>query len=305
MNNNLNQRAIELLEENRFDESLKLFHEAVKSSRDVQSLNNLAWIYCYEEDDDSKAIPLLKEAIKMQPHSHFPYNMLGEVYVRREKWEEARNVLQKVVSIHPTKTAFYNLATAYYKLGKLEAAADSFLRGSEPSDLSLYSHIKCLAELGRKEEAFQKLSQFSEEDDHFVGEIDVADLYVELGDYKMAIYWFSKGWETYAKDPTWLGRYIFALLKADDLPSALDIQQEVIKEIEERIAETNDDCDEEWTPAEKEDYIRELTNHQREYAQIIDKIHSGYTPPMDFSTSVLHECYLFGCDQHNNPEYTK
>jgi ferritin len=48
---NLNQIAIELLEENRFEEALNTFREAVRESRDVQTLNNLAWFLTNEEHD--------------------------------------------------------------------------------------------------------------------------------------------------------------------------------------------------------------------------------------------------------------
>ncbi|PFS01288.1 hypothetical protein COK38_11995, partial [Bacillus cereus] len=73
---NLNQQAIELLEKNEYEESLKLFKKAVQVSRDVQSLNNISWIYSYEEDDTELAFELMKEVINMKPTSYFPYNLL-------------------------------------------------------------------------------------------------------------------------------------------------------------------------------------------------------------------------------------
>lgn len=130
---NINQKAIELLEENKYDESLKIFQEAVIISRDVQSLTNLAWIYCYEEDDYTKALDLLEEAINMNPSSRFPYSLLGEVYLRKEKWKQAKDILIKSISIHTSKTAYNNLAVANYHLGNLEDAAKYFLLASEKS----------------------------------------------------------------------------------------------------------------------------------------------------------------------------
>lgn len=46
---NTNKKAIELLESNEYEEALNLFQMAVDECRNVQSLNNLAWIYRYEE----------------------------------------------------------------------------------------------------------------------------------------------------------------------------------------------------------------------------------------------------------------
>jgi lipopolysaccharide biosynthesis regulator YciM len=198
---NFNQKAIELLEENKYEESLKLFQEAVKRSRDIQSLTNLAWIYCYEEYDDSKAIDLLEEGVNMKPTSHFPYNLLGEVYLRFEKWGNARDILEKSITIHPTRIAYNNLGVAHYHLGQLKDASKFFLLGSEPSDWAMYSHVKCLIELGNINDANLKLDTFSEMDDGFVGEVDVADLYVELNCHEKAVLWFEKGWDVYAKNP--------------------------------------------------------------------------------------------------------
>ncbi|EPY14323.1 hypothetical protein PAAL66ix_03271 [Paenibacillus alvei A6-6i-x] len=84
-----NQKAIEYLESNEYDKSLDLFHEAVRESRNVQSLNNLAWIYLHEECDKETALILIKEAIELNPSSHFPYNILGEIYVEKEMWQQA------------------------------------------------------------------------------------------------------------------------------------------------------------------------------------------------------------------------
>lgn len=81
---NTNQRAIELFEENDYEEAMKLFHQAVKESRDIQSLHNLAWMHSYEEEDDEKALGLIKEVMDMNPSSYFPYNLLGEIYLRQK-----------------------------------------------------------------------------------------------------------------------------------------------------------------------------------------------------------------------------
>ena len=60
---NTNQKAIEMFEQNEYEEAMELFQQAVLESRNVQSLNNLAWMYLYEEDDDDKAIELIIQDI--------------------------------------------------------------------------------------------------------------------------------------------------------------------------------------------------------------------------------------------------
>jgi len=78
---NINEKAIEMFEQNNYEEAMELFHRAVHESRDVQSLNNLAWMYSYEEENDEKALELIREVVKLNPSSYFPYKHLrGNLY---------------------------------------------------------------------------------------------------------------------------------------------------------------------------------------------------------------------------------
>ena len=300
----MNQKAIHLLEENKYDESLKLFKEAVRISREVQSLNNLAWIYCNEEDDDASALPLLEEVITMNPKSHFPYNLLGEIYCRQEKWEIAKDILEKAISIQPSNPAYNNLATANYHLGNIKDASKYYLFASEPSDYAMYCHVKCLIELGNRRGAKRILDAFSQEDDEFVGEVETADLYVELGCYEEAIKWFSESWKNYVKQPVWISRYIYSLLRMNNPVRAQELLNECIHEKTEEIKDAHEEaCDEDWSESDKQAYIKKLLDEKIEYEQMFEKISSGYIPALEFETAIQKACYLFGCNRHDYPEY--
>ncbi|AJH71987.1 tetratricopeptide repeat family protein [Bacillus cereus ATCC 4342] len=80
-----------MFEQNKYEEAMELFQQAVHKSRGVQSLNNLAWMYFYEEENDDKALELIREVVKLNPSSYFPYNILGDIYMKQEKWTEANN----------------------------------------------------------------------------------------------------------------------------------------------------------------------------------------------------------------------
>lgn len=301
---NINQKAIELLEENKYEESLRMFQQAVEISRDIQSLTNLAWIYCHEEHDDIKALGLLEEAVERIPTSYFPYNLLGEVYLRLEKWGKVKEVLETSITIHPTKIAFNNLGIAHYHLGHIKEASNYFLLGSEPSDWSMYSHVKCLIELGNNKEAKMKLDAFSENDEEFVGEIDVADLYTELGCHEEAVKWFEKGWNAWGKNPNWVSRYVYSLVSLNNPTRAQAILNEVTNiKIEEIKDLDQEECDENWTESDKQERIQELLDEKKEYEQLFERISGGYFPKMKFETSIKTACYLFGCKRHNHPEY--
>ena len=299
-----NKQAIKLIEENQYDQAFKWFQKAVNVSRDIQSLTNLAWIYANEESDDETARQLLNEAVEMNPTSHFPYSLLGEIYLRLENWETAKQNLQTAISIQPTKPTHNNLAVAHYHLAELEAASDHFLLGSEDSDWAMYSHVKCLIALGKTKEAKQKLDTFSKNDEEFVGEVDVADLYVELDCHNEAVDWFKKGWDLYTKDPEWISRYVYSLIKLNHHIQAQEIIQESIQAQNQEIQEAyEEECDEGWTEKKKQEYIKDLQDKKQKYEQMIQRLSTGPKPKLIFEPSILKACYLFGCTRHNHPEY--
>lgn len=306
---NINQKAIEYLEKNEYDKAMSLFQEAVNESRNVQSLTNLAWMYSYEEGDNEAALELIKEAVCLNPSSHFPYNLLGEIYIQMEMWQDATAVLSQSIAVQPSNEAYNNLAVAKYHLGFLEEASDYFQRCAVGSGYTMYSHVKCLIELGRTTEAKSKLDCFlddDDDDDEFVGEVQVAELYVELKCFNEAVNWFEKGWSVYHKTPDWVSRFIYSLINTNSLSRAFEIVTECIQE---KIGDINDaqedECNEGWTESDKEEHIKQLHSDKSEYERIIEQISSGYIPAMKFSTSINTSCYLFGCGRHNHPEYQK
>jgi tetratricopeptide (TPR) repeat protein len=301
---NTNQKAIEMFEQNEYEKAMELFQQAVHESKDVQSLNNLAWMYLYEEDDEESALELIKDAVDMNPIHYFPYNILGEIYMRKGQWKQAKKALLKSVSIQPSNEAHHNLAVAYYHLGELEKAMEFFLLAAEDSDRTMYNHVKCLIDLGRTTEAKEKLDGFNEEADDFVGEMDVADFYVELYCYNEAIDWFEKGYKDYAKDPYWVGRFVYALFKSENFSRMNQVIQEAIKEKEIEIEDVKkEEVEENWTEKDKQELIEELLNEYNQYKNMIDLITAGYVPILEFDTYRTGACYLFGCNRHNHPEY--
>lgn len=301
---NTNQRAIACLEQNKYDEALALFKQAVEESRDVQSLTNLAWIYVHEEEDHEAALALLHEVIALKPASYFPYSLLGEVYIVMEKWREATDMLVRSLAIQPSEEAYNNLAVARYHLGDILSAADYFQRSAQPSDYAMYSHLKCLIELGRTEEAKAKLDAFSEEDEEFVGQVEMAELYVELGCFEQAVEWFEKGWKLYWKTPDWVSRFVYALLKINKARRSHEILNEVIQQKAEDICDADKEAfDDDWTEDEKAEYIQKLAEEQMAYEGLLQRISAGYIPPMKYDTSLRSGCYLFGCEHHQHPEY--
>ena len=303
---NTNQRAIELFEENDYEEAMKFFHQAVKESRDIQSLHNLAWMYRYEEEDDEKALGLIKEVMDMNPSSHFPHNLLGEIYLRQKKWQLASDAFEKSMLIHLSDEAYHNVAIAKYHLGGMKEAADYFLRVAGDSNYAMYSHVQCLIKLGKKTAAKETLAAFSEEADEFVGQIELADMYIELGCFKEAIHWFEKGWKDYWKSPYWISRFAYALFKTNNVSRMYEVVHEAVQQKDQEIKDAREEgCEENWTENDKEEYVEQLLEERSKYEVMVECILAGQIPMLEFETSMTGACYLFGCKQHNHPEYSE
>ncbi|TKI90951.1 hypothetical protein FC699_23040, partial [Bacillus wiedmannii] len=208
--------------------------------------------------------------------------------------------------IQPSDEAYHNVAVAHYNLGELEEASEFFLRVAGDSDYIMYSYVKCLIDLGRTTEAKEKLDAFNRKSDNFLGEINVADLYVELHCYKEAIEWFEKGYKECWKSPNWISRFVYALYKANNYSRMNEVIRESIEAKTEEIEDVqNEEVEENWTEKDKKELIEEYTEENNCYKKMIERIESGYVPGLEFETYHLGACYLFGCKRHNHLEYEK
>lgn len=302
---NTNERALQLLEQNRYEESLDQFQKAVQQERTVQSLTNLAWMYCNEMEEDEKAFPLLQEAISLNPTSPFPFRLLGEMDLREEKWLLAEKILIKSINIAPSRITYYNLGIAYYKLSQFKKAASYFLMASDDSDYSFYGYVVCLIKEERKSEAKKQMKAFRRDAPNFVGEIEMADLYVELHCYKEAVTWYEKGWNDYFKDPHWISGFMYALFQMNDMPRAQELLQSLLMEKKQNIKDAKEDRDESWSEDDRKGYIKDELKHLKEFENMIKNVASLSHPELEFTPSFQTDCYLFGCPSHHHPEYNK
>ncbi len=301
---NTNNKAINQLENNNIDGAIKLFQKAVLEKRDVQSLTNLAWLLWHEEDDLQRALCLVQEAVELKPTSHFPYSLCGELLLRNERYEEALKMLQRSISIQQTKAAFHNMGVAYYYLGDTAQAATHFGQAAGKSDYTLYNQVKCLIECGQLTEAKCLLDTFDGNDEDFIGEVDLAELFAELNLHQEAILWFEKGWEGYYKQPDWVARYIHSLIKTNHEMRAQEIIDEVIQLKKDELHEAKkEELDEDWTEQDKQGNILKLSNEIKQYESMIEEVRAGKLPDLTLEPSAESGCYLFGCERHQHSEY--
>lgn len=299
-----NEKALQLFEDNKYKEALVLLEQAVREERTVQSLNNLAWMYVYEEEDVHRAKPLLEEVVALHPQSYFPYNMLGEIALQEKDWEGAREILNKSIAIQPSPEAIHNLAVADYHTGRFRQAAEGFHSIAKDSDC--ISWYEVIAHIQNEETTVAKLilDRWNSESNHYLGALEAADAYAEIGCLQEAREMFEKEWEDYFVSPYVISRYAYVLFHLQELETCRQVIDQAIAgkliEIEEERQEL---CDEHWSETDKAERIEELEVELSGLQQLFSKLLAGFRPAFEFELHHEGGCYLFGCKQHGHPEY--
>ncbi|WP_100372115.1 tetratricopeptide repeat protein [Bacillus sp. FJAT-45037] len=301
---NDNKRAVRAFDRGDIEEALRLFQVAVNKNRTIQSLHNLAWFYGYEEEEYEKALALSLEAVMLRPTSYFPYNLLGELYMKLARYDEAIPVLEDSLQLHSSKEATFNLAVSYYEVGKLEQATNYFQKAAGNSDYTFYLYVKCLIEGGRVSEAREKLALISEDASDFVGEGVVAALYLELGDYEQAVNWYNKSWDECAAGADYVARFAYALYQFNDTVRLDEIIETAVNEVEKQLEVTkNMELGEGYSEIDRTEELRENENELAFLRELRSKLEYGFVPDFTIDLYVEGRCYLFGCTQHEHPEY--
>jgi len=316
--NLLNELAITLIELNNYEQAYKCLKKAYDLKKGVKQLNNLAYFYYAEckptlvdgeyewEDANKEAIELLKEAIALNPNSHFPYDLLGEILLYAEKDDKAADYILKAIEIKPTMNNLNNMGVYYYQKSNFREAAEYFRKATEYSINSLTPLLNygiCLAELNHKEEALQ------------VGE-ELLELNEELGDVSYQeisfIYYIIKEYqkfeEAFTKDDImflcveWYPPYLYGLYQLGKLDEMNQFVEGVIQKKEREMQDSMQDEDQDWEEGQLEEYLEEEKKEIAFLKAEKDKVLEGICPGVDYEASYEKDCYLFGCMRHENPK---
>lgn len=112
------------LRQNKLDEAKKLIESAVKRSPDLAVLlNNFSTVGEFKNESGSKGVELLSILLDIIPENVNIRENRGLIYLRQEKFAQAAEDLEKVVTVAPEKrTVHQALSIAYGKLGQKEKA---------------------------------------------------------------------------------------------------------------------------------------------------------------------------------------
>ncbi|MBM7702889.1 tetratricopeptide repeat protein [Metabacillus iocasae] len=311
-----NTLALALMENNEYEKAFHQFQQAVKLERTVQSLTNLAYFIHHEGEwldgewhyEEEKPILLLEEVITMNPQSHFPYSLLGEIYAHQEKYEQAKRVLEQAVNLKATFENTSNLALCCEQLGMLDEAITMYNQaGSYGSDgyPRLYSRIGygfCLLKRGKVNETRQLANELMtiNTKESQGDEAQIADLYYEIGDYQSFLTIYAT-LDLHFYSVEHLPAYFYSLLKIGKVEEVERIAQSTITSKQNEINQTAHEKD--WTEEERQECIEEMNKDIEYVQQAVSSVKAGMRPDVTYELAVERACYLFGCNVHGHPEY--
>ncbi|MEH7170393.1 tetratricopeptide repeat protein, partial [Priestia megaterium] len=262
---------------------------------------------------DEEAFDIVEDLLKNKPGHYFIYNLMGEMYIKKEKYEEAINVLKEGINLTPSLENLNNLGLCYYKKGMLPEAAECFhkahpLRSCNNYSLfPLLSYGICLARLERGSEAravAKELLFLSEKEEEALEalEADIAEIYYILGDYEEFVKIYSKlDWDFYSEE--FLPTYFYSLWM---LSKTKEIEELAYKTIQRKEQEMKDVIQD---PDEEEDFKKEYEEVTTEEIAFIKntvrEVYWGKAPTVDYEPQLETRCYLYGCFRHtdSNPHY--
>lgn len=302
-NPSYNMRALELFEQNNMDEAYQCFNKAVEQKRTVQALHNRAWMYVNEEERLDLAKPLLLEVVAQQPKHHFPYSLLGELYVKEREFDAAIPYLEQSLAIQSSQEAKQNIAVALFETGQYDKAACYFHEVAGNADLIRLNEIICYLRNGQIVKTKQLLDAFCKEAEDFVGFSELADVYVEIGEYGKAYHYFMTDWQEEMFSPHYLMTRIafvmYRLQAFDELQSFIERGMEIVRgELEELTQEVyTEPVDIEYAQEMLEQYEQQLT----ELTTLQERLQEGFVPPFQFGVFATGGCQLYGCSRHGHP----
>ena len=306
LHNNLsdNAKALMLFEQNEYDAAFALLKKLAEEQRDVQSLNNLAWMYLHEEEDADEAKRLLEEVITLNPQSPFPYMMLGEITLKEGQLNQAKAYLQTAIALGFTEEAVHNLAIVHFKQGDYVAAAVHFAKVTGDSGITRLHEVVSWMYAGEHLKAKKMLDNWNEEAYDYTGATEIADVYMEMEYFSEVREQFEKEWHSGINSPYLVSRFAYTLMQLGDTEACQTIISTALEEKRNEIVEVQEEeCDEHWTKADKVERIEELMQEKDVLESLFEQLQNGYVPAFEYEFYLMGGCQLFGCQQHGNDEY--
>lgn len=177
------------------------FYTSQSTHQDGQALLKEG-LKLFSDGYDEEAIRLIRKAVEAQPDLVEAYEALGVILSRHDRYDEAIQLMEKVLNLNPEHVlAHTNLSVYYMKLGDKEKAEEEKAKATmaafsqKAKEAGLVFDIE--AERKKKEQAtLEKIAMFKEalkfNPDDPLGNFGLGSAYLELKRYAEAIEPFQK-----------------------------------------------------------------------------------------------------------------
>ena len=221
-----------------------------------------------EQEEYQKAIPLLKQAISIQPDFGFAYGQLAYCYIQLKLYQEAVDELsdkllpkkeystaynlvgfayenlahldealvayQKAVELDPNYVdAYSNMGFVYFDQEKYQKAVDAFKKAAElkPGDPVIFNNLGFSYEkLGQYDEAMQAYQEAVRvKPDYIKAHANIGYLYFDQEQYQKAVDAFKKSLELEPSDPAILNTLGLSYENLKQYDNAIHAYQEAVR----------------------------------------------------------------------------
>ena len=116
------------IEDLKVEEQHQLRELRARASGSAYAMEFLMGALLFEEGDDEKALVHLKRAEKLDSLKSALHNILGDIYLKMKRWEDAENSFERSLSIDPENAeAYLGLGRLYLKVRSNSEAAEAAL----------------------------------------------------------------------------------------------------------------------------------------------------------------------------------
>jgi len=159
------QKGKEAISSKHFDEARAHLEKALQLAPTSSEVNYLLGLLEYYVANRPASAEYLEKAVSLDQKNGPAFLALGEVYYQQREYKRAAAVIEHVLELEPISwRAEAVLGSSYYQMGAYEKALEHAQKaidiGKQEAGGTGFLLAKCLAALGRKEEAIEALHVF-------------------------------------------------------------------------------------------------------------------------------------------------
>lgn len=290
------KKAAEILAKEGGNEQVKLMLlDVLAEEKNAIILHNLADLL-KESEDYEEALCYAKQAVAMEPKTYYPYALLGELMMRLVSFASAHKWLKQAYTLFESPVVAHNIACIYKQQQRFNEAATYFIQSYKSEDYGLMRAVECFVLAGDTHSAYKWIDVIKRDQERFIGEVELGELYARLGNYQEAAEWYAKGYQHYAHTACWISNYLWVLHQLGHEKQVRDIRAAFLEKLTTELMKLPEDAVEyEMTGEEmKEEELRLLANMER-----VRNAHLQVSISNDDELYIASRCFTFFCPMHD------